>query len=111
MAPNNYIVNGKRVSADEYNKSKYEDIRVRVPKGRKAEIQAHAEEQGESVNKFINRAIEEAFHNDKNKPRIIVVEKRPVEPQEPQTITVTVEKPEPEPKSSIVHVLVNRKEE
>ena len=111
MAPNNYIVNGKRVSADEYNKSKYEDIRVRVPKGRKAEIQAHAEEQGESVNKFINRAIDEAFHNDKNKPRIIVVEKNPVEPQEPRKIVVTVEKPNPEPKRNIVCVVTDRKEE
>ena len=110
MAPNNYIVNGKRVSADEYNKSKYEDIRVRVPKGRKAEIQAHAEEQDESVNKFINRAIEEAFRNDKNKPRIIVIEKKPVEPQEPRKIMVTVEKPNPEPKR-IVCGVTDRKEE
>lgn len=76
MAPNSYIVDGKRVSADEYNKNKYEDIRVRVPKGRKAEIQAHAKEEGESINKFINRAIEETFHNDKNKPKIIHVEKK-----------------------------------
>lgn len=65
MSPNNYILNGERVSADAYNKAKYEDLRVRVLKGRKADIQAHAEARGESVNGFINRAIEEAIERDK----------------------------------------------
>lgn len=58
MAPNNYIINGERVSADDYNKERYEDLRVRVPKGRKAEIKAFAESRGQSVNGFINEAIE-----------------------------------------------------
>ena len=64
MAPNNYIVDGVRVSADQYNKGKYEDLRVRVPKGQKAVIKSHAEAQGESVNGFINRAIEETMERD-----------------------------------------------
>lgn len=59
MAPNNYIINGERVSADRYNKEKYEDLRVRVPKGKKEIIQAHAEAQGQSVNAYINAAIDE----------------------------------------------------
>lgn len=61
---NKYIINGERVSADEYNKTKYEDLRVRVQRGRKEIIQAHADACGESVNSFINRAIDEAMKRD-----------------------------------------------
>lgn len=43
---------------------KQDEIKVRVAKGRKAEIQAHAEARGESVNGFINRAIAEAMERD-----------------------------------------------
>ncbi len=64
MAPNSYIVDGKRVSADAYNKAKYEDLRVRVAKGKKDTILAHAEAQGESINGFINRAIDETMERD-----------------------------------------------
>lgn len=68
MAPNNYIINGERVSADKYNKAKYEDLRVRVPKGKKEIVQAHAEAHSESVNGFINRAIDEAMERDNAAP-------------------------------------------
>lgn len=64
MAPNNYIVDGERVSADVYNKTKYEDMRVRVPIGKRSVIKAHAEAMGESVNGFINRAIDETMERD-----------------------------------------------
>ena len=36
-------------------------LSVNVPKGKKATIQAHAEQQGESLNAFINRAIDETM--------------------------------------------------
>ena len=36
-----------------YMKDNYDEIKVRVPKGRKAELQAHAEQRGESLNGFI----------------------------------------------------------
>ena len=49
---------------DRYNKKVYDEIKVRVPKGHKAKIQAHAEQKGESVNAFINRAINEAMQRD-----------------------------------------------
>ena len=42
---------------DRYNARVYDEIKVRVPKGRKAELQAYVMERGESVNAFINRAI------------------------------------------------------
>ncbi len=43
---------------------KLDDIKVRVPKGRKAALQAHAEQHGESLNGFINRAIDETIKRD-----------------------------------------------
>lgn len=43
-----------------------DEIKVRVPKGRKAELQAHAEEQGESLNGFIVRAVAETIERDKS---------------------------------------------
>ena len=58
---------GKTSSAvkDRYNAKAYDEIKVRVPKGQKAAIQAHAESQGESVNGFISRAIENQMERDK----------------------------------------------
>ena len=44
-----------------------DEIKVRVPKGRKAELQAHAEEQGESLNGFIVRAVDETIERDKER--------------------------------------------
>lgn len=65
MAPNSYIINGERVSVDQYNKEKYEDLRVRVPKGRKVEIKFCAEAQGKSVNAFVVEAIDEKIEREK----------------------------------------------
>ena len=47
-----------------YMKDNYDEIKVRVPKGRKAELQAYAERRGESLNGFIGRAIEEQLTRD-----------------------------------------------
>lgn len=41
-----------------------DEIKIRVKKGRKDEIKAHAESKGESLNGFINRAIDEAVERD-----------------------------------------------
>lgn len=49
---------------DRYNAKAYDEIKVRVSKGRKEKIQAHAESQGESVNGFINRAIDHEMERD-----------------------------------------------
>lgn len=43
---------------------KLDEVRIRMPKGRKDVIQAHATAQGESVNGFINRAISETMERD-----------------------------------------------
>ena len=60
---------GKTSSAvkDRYNAKTYDEIKIRVPKGQKDLIQAHAEAQGESTNGFINRAISETMEQDKNR--------------------------------------------
>ena len=50
---------------DRYNAKAYDEIKVRVPKGEKDLIQAHAEAHGESTNGFINRAISETMERDK----------------------------------------------
>lgn len=58
---------GKTSSAvkDRYNLKAYDEIKVRVAKGQKEAIKAHAEAHGESVNAFIGRAISEAMERDR----------------------------------------------
>lgn len=43
---------------------KFDEMRVRVPAGQKKVAKAHAEAQGESLNAFINRAINETMERD-----------------------------------------------
>lgn len=51
-----------------YMKNNYDDIKVRVPKGQREVIKAHAEKyDGGSVNAFIQRAIAEAMERDNAK--------------------------------------------
>ena len=47
-----------------YNAKAYDGLNVVVPKGRKAELQAHAESRGESLNGFIVRAVDETIERD-----------------------------------------------
>lgn len=44
---------------------KLDEIRIRMPKGRKDEIKAHVETQGQSVNSFIIAAIDEKMERDR----------------------------------------------
>lgn len=44
---------------------KFDDLRIRVPGGEKANIDAHAKSMGESTNSFVRRAIEETMERDK----------------------------------------------
>lgn len=53
---------------NEFIKQSYDRINLTVPKGKKDIIKAHAETQKESVNSFINRAINETIERDKNTP-------------------------------------------
>ena len=49
---------------NKYNEKAYDRINIAIPKGRKDVIKAHADGQGESINAFIGRAIQEAIERD-----------------------------------------------
>ena len=51
-------------AVNKYVKNNYDEVKLRMPKGKKDTIQAHAAQQGESVNAYINRAIDEAMQRD-----------------------------------------------
>lgn len=51
-------------AVNKYMKSNYDRVNLVMPKGKKDVIQAHAALQGESVNAYINRAIDEAMQRD-----------------------------------------------
>lgn len=51
-------------AVNKYMRENYDEIKVRVEKGQKDIIKAHAEARGESVNGFVNRAIEETMERD-----------------------------------------------
>ena len=51
-------------AVNKYVKNNYDEVKLRMPKGKKDVIQAHAAQQGESVNAYINRAIDEAMQRD-----------------------------------------------
>ena len=51
-------------ASKKYLTESVEDIKIRVPKGRKSIIKSHAEQQGESMNQFVIRAINETIQRD-----------------------------------------------
>lgn len=57
----------RRRATAKYLRETVEEFKIRVPKGKKAEYKLHAEEQGESLNQFVIRAIEETMERDYQK--------------------------------------------
>ena len=57
--------NAQQKAVNKYMASNYDRINLTVPKGAKETIKSHAESRGESVNGFINRAINETIERDK----------------------------------------------
>lgn len=49
---------------NDYIARTYDRVNLTMPKGRKEVVQGHAEARGESVNGFINRAIDEQMKRD-----------------------------------------------
>lgn len=49
---------------NEFIAKSYDRVNLTMPKGKKEIIKNHAQTKGESVNSFINRAIDEAIDND-----------------------------------------------
>lgn len=52
-------------SQNRYIKKAYDRVNLTMKKGKKEAVQQHAEQRGESVNGFINRAIDEAMERDR----------------------------------------------
>ena len=55
------VSKAQQKAVNKYMAANYDRINLTVPKGKKEEIQAFAEANGESVNGFINRAISETM--------------------------------------------------
>ena len=57
------------IFSEQHNRHKkkdgYDSFLTRVIKGKKETIQTHAESKGESMNGFVNRAIDETMERDK----------------------------------------------
>ena len=58
------VSKAQQASVNKYVKNNYDRINVTMPKGKRDVLKAHAEAQGESVNGFINRAIDETMARD-----------------------------------------------
>ena len=58
------VSKAQQKAVNKYVKNNYDRVNVTFPKGRKIEIKEHAAAQGESVNAFINRAINETMERD-----------------------------------------------
>ncbi len=54
-------------AVNKYMAINYDRVNLTMPKGKKEDIKNHAEQNGESVNSFINRAITETMERDKSK--------------------------------------------
>ena len=59
---------------NKYNAKAYDRIALQVKKGRKDIIKAHAENNGESLNGFVNRAIDETMERDKKETQTAAAE-------------------------------------
>ena len=58
------ISDAQKKAVRKYKKNHYDRQEVSMPKGKRDLVKAHAEHQGESVNAFINRAIDETIERD-----------------------------------------------
>ena len=59
------IRDSQKRAVAKYNAANYDRVELRLEKGQKDVVKAHAEAQGESLNAFINRAIVYTMKKDK----------------------------------------------
>lgn len=64
MEEKSKVSKAQQRAVNNYMNRNYDRVNLTMPKGRKDEIKAHAEAQGQSVNGFINRAIDETMERD-----------------------------------------------
>ena len=62
------VSKAQQKAVTKYVKNKYDRFGLTMPKGKLDTIKAHAEARGESVNGFINRAIDETMERDNAAP-------------------------------------------
>ncbi len=55
-------------AVSKYMKENYDVYQIRMKKGQKEAVKTHAEARSESVNGFINRAIQETMERDNDVP-------------------------------------------
>lgn len=58
------VSKAQQKATNKYIAKAYDRVNLTLPKGRKAELQAHAERMGESLNGFIGRAIDTFIGQD-----------------------------------------------
>ena len=58
------VSKAQQKAVNKYMSANYDRVNLTMPKGQKDTIKAHAESRGESVNAFINRAIDETMERD-----------------------------------------------
>lgn len=58
------ISEAQRKAVAKYNAANYDRIELRIEKGQKQALKEHAEARGETLNGFVNRAIQEAVERD-----------------------------------------------
>ena len=61
------VSKSQQKAVNKYMKEKYDRINLLLPKGKKGIVQDHVQITSESVNAFINRAINETMERDKQK--------------------------------------------
>ena len=59
------VSKAQQKAVNKYMSANYDRVNLTMPKGQKDTIKAHAEKKGESVNSFINRAINETMEREK----------------------------------------------
>ena len=62
------VSKAQQKAVNKYVKENYDRVLLTMPKGQRATIKAHAEANGESVNAFIGRAIDETMARDNAAP-------------------------------------------
>jgi len=58
------VTKAQQRATAKYRKENYDQLKVEVRIGQKAELKAHAESMGESLNAFVKRAITETMERD-----------------------------------------------
>ena len=58
------ISEAQRKAVAKYNAANYDRVELRLKKGQKDIIKAHAESRGESLNNFVSRALSETMERD-----------------------------------------------